>query len=924
MPGYNLRMFYRALGQILLVQVLLGDPVTMAVEPDRWQFRDDRLDNGLRVITLEDDRSPIVGVQAWYHVGSKDEDPERQGFAHMFEHMMFRGTDRIGPQDHFKYLSRYGAQVNGYTSFDQTVYWETLPASQLDLALWLEAERMANLKINEDYFAAEREVVKEERRMRCLNRPYGKLYETLFGSAYQVHPYRWTPIGNMPHLNAATVDELRAFFKKFYVPNNATLVVVGEVRHEEVAAKARQYFGAIPRQPEPPRVAITEPPMTGPRRVEITDRAPSPRVVFAYHAPSAPDPDAIPLSILRRIMSTGQSSRLYRHLVQSKELAVDVYAHDYALEQGGLFTLSATLKPEVTVEVAEQAMLDEIRLILAEGIEPAELDKAKNQAVAEYVRQGETVGGRASLLGYATVVLGDPERVNTDLDHIRAVTANEVLAVARRVLTPDNRTTVVIRPDENPSPPPEVQDTSEGAGEDIPDLPPPAEMPTGEPPRPVNLPFPALRKLASGLQVVVFTDHSVPAVTVSFNSLIGGRNDRPDRPGLGFVTAATLRRGTKKHTGDELAERIDSHAMSLSESVQHESTAITLWTLAEHLDLAVETLAEVVREPTFPEEEVIGFSSRAAAREAINEENPSITASRALARTLFGENYLAQPATGTSASLKNITREAVVQFHQRFFAPRGASLIFAGDVTAEQAVALAERWFGDWQGQVEAEEYPPPPEPASRRILLVDQPGAVQSEIRIGQVVPLSRRDRDYAAARLLAHIFGGSFDSRLNRSLRIEKGLTYGAQGYFDVEADAAAFEIRTFTRTDKTAEAIQVILAEIDRLGDGEITGNELENARDTLIGGFQMALQTPAQVARRWWDLVTWNLPERWYSNYLRHVARTADQAELNRVAIRLLDPRRLTIVVAGNASEIQAELSRIAPVETDPGTKATQMP
>src|SRR6476646_4388513 len=227
----------KPIGALTFITLLATGVIpSMAANPQSWQFFEDKLDNGLRILTMEDHRTPLVNVQVWYHVGSKDEDPKRQGFAHMFEHMMFRGTDRIGPQDHFKFLQRYGARVNGYTSFDQTVYWETLPSSQLDRALWLEAERLAHLKINEDYFAAEREVVKEERRMRYLNKPYGKLYATLFSSAYKTHPYRWTPIGNMPMLDASTAEELRAFFNKYYIPNNATLVVVGDVTHDQVLA----------------------------------------------------------------------------------------------------------------------------------------------------------------------------------------------------------------------------------------------------------------------------------------------------------------------------------------------------------------------------------------------------------------------------------------------------------------------------------------------------------------------------------------------------------------------------------------------------------------------------------------------------------------------------------------------------------------
>ncbi len=888
----------------------------MAATPQRWQFREDRLENGLRVLTMEDHRTPLASVQVWYHVGSKDEDPERQGFAHMFEHMMFRGTDRIGPQDHFKYLQRYGARVNGYTSFDMTVYWETLPAAQLDRALWLEAERLGHLKINEDYFAAEREVVKEERRMRYLNKPYGKLYETLFASAYKVHPYRWTPIGNMPHLDAATAEELRAFFEKYYVPNNATVVVVGDVRHEHVVERVREYFGPIPRKPDPPRVKLAEPPFSAPVRVEMTDIAPSPMVVHAYHSPAGTDPDSIALDILSRILSSGQSSRLYRHMVQGKELAVNISGSDYTLEQNGLFVLSATLKPGVSVEAGEKALHEEVEALLAKGIEPAELAKARNQAIAEYVRTGETVQGRADQLGYAAVILGDADRVNTDLDRKRSITAQEILAVARRVFGGNNRIELVIRPSEQPTSAEATQDKSEKASEKIADLPSPKEMPSGRPPQPVDLPRPEVRKLDNGLQVAVFRDTSVPAVSISLNSLIGSKNDPPQQPGLAYVTVNTMRRGTRRHTGDELAELIDRHGMSYAESVDFNDTGLRLWTLSEHVELATQTLAEIAREPAFPEKEVSGFASRAAAREAINEKDPATLASRAFARALFGDHYLARPANGTSKSLATITRSAAAEFHQRYFSPKAATLIFAGDIQPERAFALAEKYFADWIGSLQADASPPPPAPSENRILLLDRPGAVQSEIRIGQVVPVSRRDADYAGVRLLSQIFGESFSGRLNRSLRIEKGLTYGASGYFDVKAEAAAFKMGTFTRTDKTAEAVRAALDEVRRLREGNITPAELEDARDTLIGQFQMALETPAQIAARWWDLIVWGLPQTWYATYLRDIANTRDPAVLNAIAKNRLDPAHLTTVVVGDAPKLEIPLRDIAPVQSAP--------
>lgn len=894
------------------IVVLTGAGLAMASTPQQWQYKEDKLDNGMRVLTMEDHRSPLVNLQVWYHVGSKDEDPNRQGFAHMFEHMMFRGTERIGPQDHFKYLDRYGAQVNGYTSWDMTVYWETVPAAQFDRALWLEAERLAHLKISEDYFAAEREVVKEERRVNYLNKPYGLAYETLSAAMFKVHPYRWMPIGNMTHLDAASAAELQKFFDTFYVPNNAALVVVGAISHEQVMARAREYFGPIPRRPDPPRVTLKEPPKSKPARVEMEDIAPAPRVTMAYLSPPATDPESVTGEILGDILSRGQSSRLYRHLVQGREIAVTASAGTNAFEQYGVFLMSVTLKPGVKVEDAEAALQQELAELFDRGVSQEELEKARNQALADYVRTGETVRGRADKLGYAAVISGDPERVNADLERIRTMRTEQVMALAKQVFREDNRVTLIVRPGKQ-APTSEATEDKSKREEKVPDLPPPREMPAGRAPSLVDLPGPVLRRLENGLRVAVFQDSSTPAVTISYNALIGSRNDPPEQAGLANVTVNTMRRGTSRHTGEELAERIDRLGMTLVERPDDYDTRYGIWTLSEHVETAVETLAEILREPTFPEQEVSGFVARAVAREKINEKTPSVIASRTLARALHGEHFLGRPASGTSDTLKRITREAVVGFHQQFFGPAGATLVFAGDIAPEQAFALAERLFADWRPQAGRALPVPSPLPAATRVLLVDRPGAVQSDIRIGQLVPVSRKNADYPAARLVSQLFGESFGGRLNRRLRIEKGLTYSARGYFDVRADVAVFQVSTFTRPEKTDEAIAAAVEEIDRLRNGSITADELAESRDNLIGRFQMNLETVAQVASNWWELTVNDLPQDWYGQYLRSVASVESPGVLDAVAKRTLDPARLVIVVVGDAARIEPQLRKIAPVE-----------
>ncbi len=433
----------------ILLGIVLGIAADLiGAEPSMnektYDYRQSTLENGLQVITLEDHSCPIVSVQIWYHVGSKDEDSERQGFAHMFEHMMFRGTDRLGPTDHFDLIRQTGGTTNGYTNFDSTTYLETLPSNQLELALWLEAERMALLRIDQESFDTERKVVEEERRM-GLNRPFGTLIENVMPELFRVHPYQWTPIGKIPHLRAATVAELRDFWNRYYVPNNATLVIVGDVDHEAALTLARKYLGWIPRVDDPPRVTVREPLPEKEREVTIREpNAPVPLVMISYRTVPVSDDDAVPLDLLSTILAGGSSSRLYRELVAEKQLAVAADSIGLALEQDGMLGFMAVLSPEGSqpADVLEviQRQIDRVR---SEPVSASELTKAKNQQLSALVTQNLTIDRKARAIGYAAVVEGDVSRVNQQIDAVRAVTVEDLQRVAQTYLSPDR--SLVIR-----------------------------------------------------------------------------------------------------------------------------------------------------------------------------------------------------------------------------------------------------------------------------------------------------------------------------------------------------------------------------------------------------------------------------------------------------------------------------------------------
>jgi zinc protease len=904
--------------------------------PDRYAIHERVLGNGLRVVTLEDRSCPIVAVQVWYHVGSKDEDPERQGFAHMFEHMMFRGTERLGPEEHFERIRGTGGDCNAHTAFDETVYENELPSNQLPLVLWLEAERMASLRIDEEGFATERKVVEEERRL-GLNRPYGSVLEKALAELFHVHPYRWSPIGQIPHLRAATAEELQRFWETRYVPNNATLVVVGDVDPSRAEAEAEKAFGWIPRSPNPSRVAAREPLPEKPREVEIKeDRGPVPLAALVFRTVPTSHPDAIPLDLLLSILGEGESSRLYRDLVDEKEIAVAAAAAPFPLEDDGLAAAGAAAKPLGDLGPILQALEAQIERVWTEPVSARELAKAKAVARRSLLDQSTTVASKATLLGRAALFHGGPSYANRQEERIEAVTVEDLTRVARTYLVPERRTALLIRPTVGgmlgsilgggKKGPPEDEGAAPASKPAAAARPEPkgpkaaARRPPGYPEAPPLQPL-AIGKverkatekmLPNGLRAFVVENHEVPLVTVRLGLRSGAFLDLPGKPGSASLAASMLTKGTRTHTAQELAEELDGNAVTLSGGAGPDSASVTATAARKQLGRAVRLLAEVVREPTFPAKEFGRLKAQVLAGLSVQERTPEAIADRAFRRAIFGPHPYARTATGTSEDVKRIEARDCVDWWTRRARPEEAVLAFAGDVDPETAVEAAEGFFGDWKGEGEAPrpDLPAPPSPGPTRILLVDQPGAIQSQIRAGHL-GITRADPRYAAGRVLTQVFGGSFGSRLNKRIRIEKGLTYGAGGRLQSSRFAGTFLVSTFSKTPTTGEAVRLILEEIGRMRTEPPTAEELDKARSYLLGSFAGSHETPESIAEELWALSLEGLSPDFVDRYLETVGRTTSE-EVGRVAKELLDPGRLTIVVVGDASRVAEELRAIAPV------------
>lgn len=883
------------------------------------------LANGLEVITLEDFSCPIAAVQVWYHVGSKDEQPDRQGFAHMFEHMMFRGTDKLGPTDHFGFIRRVGGTTNGYTSFDRTVYLETLPADQLDLALWLEAERMAFLKIDQEAFDTERRVVEEERRM-GLSEPYGTVFERLLEQIYQVHPYRWPPIGKISHLRAASVQELRDFWTKNYVPSNATLIIVGAVEHEDAQDMARKYFGWIPRYAKPPQVDIAEPEPAGPRSL-ILDRenAPAPSVSVIFRTVPVSHGDTEPLDLLTQILGSGHSSRLYRELVAEKQLAVQIDGWHYSLEQDGILQAEAILSPNASdANEVLRIIKEHIARLRTEPVRDRELLKARNQMLRDIITQNLTINNKARMLGNSAVVYGDVGRVNRQLDAIRAVTCEDILRVAKVYLSDERALEVEIKRNS-----PESADPSIVAEQNAPITAEPEQVapkpgragvarPVGYSDEP---PFAKLaasnvtpkygsKALGNGLKVLVVANNEVPFVTVRLGLLSGGWTE--DKPGTAAMAMKMLVKGTAGYSEGELADELETYAIGLSGSGDMDTSSVNMSCLKEHLGRAMNLLGEVVQRPTFPVEEFEKLRKQVLTSLAVSSAEPDYIADREFRRRLYGEHPYSRTATGEVEDVNSLLIGDLRNWWSEFARPDTAVLIVAGDIGKAEAFELAEKTFGSWQalGLKPKVELPALAVPAETRIYLVDRPGSIQSQIRVGQL-GITRHNEAYFVSRIVNSYFGWGFDSRLNKSIRVDKGLTYGVWGGYFAQRFAGDFKVQTFSKTESTAEAVQAVLDEIERLRDEGPSEDELANSQTYILGSFVRGRETPQQIAADLWLIESQQLGGDYLERLLSGITE-AEREDCEELVEQTVEPGQLVIVVVGEADKLKEPLERITPV------------
>jgi zinc protease len=869
------------------------------------------LPNGLTLVVHEDHKAPIVAVNVWYHVGSKNERAGKTGFAHLFEHLMFNGSEHYNDDWH-KVLERIGAtDLNGTTNSDRTNYFQNVPTPALDTVLWMESDRMGYLlgAVDKARLDEQRGVVKNEKRQNYDNAPYGRVPELIAAATYpRNHPYSWLTIGSMEDLDAASLDDVRDWFRTWYGAGNATLVVAGDVKAEEVKEKVERYFGSIASGPPLARHEAWVARRTGEQRQTLADRVPQARVYLVWNTPEWGTADDAALDVASRVLASGKTSRLYKRLVYDAQIATDASAFQATREIGSQFYVMAAARPGGDLAAVEKAAREEVARLAEHGPTEAELQRARTEMLAAATRGAERIGGfggKSDLLAQGQVYGGQPDAYKQRLTRIRDVTAAQVRDAARRWLTDGVYVLSVV---------PWTEGKVARADVDRARMPDP-----GTPPAPA---FPAFEpvKLPNGLTILVATRTAVPVVSVQLVVDAGYASDPAGQAGTARLAAAVLPGGTRRMSALQVSDALRDLGATLDARSSLDTTTVSLSALKARLDPSLDLFADVVLQPAFPAAEL--DRQRKLLLAAIDREqaDPSSMASRVLPRVVYGEGHpYGNPlsGSGTKASVTALTREDVERWYQAWFRPGNATLIVVGDVTPKEIVPRLERLFGAWKAGTPPRKDATLGDRAGRpRLYVVDRPGSVQSVILAGETAP-PRANPEEIAQGVVNRVLGGNFTSRINMNLREDKHWTYGARtGLVDARGPRL-FLVSAPVQGDKTKEAIQEIDKELRGLrGPRPVTADELAAAKGSLTLALPGRWETSHAVGGSMAEVVAFGLGDGYYDTYAGKV-RALDLKQVADAA-RFLDPDRIVWVVVGDRAKIEKPLLELglgAPVLLD---------
>jgi len=888
-------------------------PASAAVKP--IDFTERTLANGLRVYAIRDTGTSNVSVQVWYNVGSKDDPAGRSGFAHMFEHLMFKATRNLASEQMDRLTEDVGGYNNASTNDDYTNYFEVVPANHLQRLLFAEADRMASLVVEPKSFASERDVVKEELRQSTMARPYGKLFSIYFPAiSYSRHPYARSTIGSIDNLESASIDDVRAFHATYYRPDNAILVVSGNFDAKQLDAWVDQYFAGIAKPDRPiPRVTVTEPERTVATHYKVYEpNTPLPAVMISYPVPADNDPDNPAISVLNAVMSQGESSRLYETLVYRDQLAQSAETYLDTKQGSGNLAVFAIMAGGKSADAGEVALRREVARLRDAPVSAAELSEAKNEILTSALKGRETAEGKASALAASVIIDGDPRTSDRQLAQIALVTAADVQRVARKYLRDERSasiqylpaeaapagakgdmikiaSTVVVSPLAAPA---NVEIVTPASDADR--LKPPLAGPAAT----AAIPSPREFRLANGLRVVTVEKHDLPLLTASLVVNSGGADDPHDRAGVASLTADLLTKGTATRTAAQIAAQIESLGGSINSSADWDGSSVSVTVKSDQATPALAILADVARHPVFAPEELERARAQAIDGVSLTIKDPAQLAGLVAGRAVFGNQEYGHALSGTPDSLKAIKRIEVQNAYAARWQPGKATLILVGDITPAAGRALAEKDFGGWKaaasfsGELHINATPPAP-----RVIVVDMPDAGQAGVIVARR-GIARRDPAFYPASVANTVLGGGFSSRLNQEIRIKRGLAYGAGSSLIARREPGAIAARTQTKNPTAPETIAIMIAEMKRLGTEPVAASELEPRKATLVGDFGRRVETTDGIADVLGDYIVEGVPLDELKTFTASVS-AVDPAAVQAAAAKVLDPSQASIVVVGDS-------------------------
>ena len=856
------------------------------------------LKNGLTLVVHEDHKAPIVAVNVWYHVGSKNERPGRTGFAHLFEHLMFNGSEHFN-NDYFKAVEPIGAtDLNGTTNEDRTNYFQNVPVSALDRILWLESDRMGHLLgvIDKARLDEQRGVVQNEKRQ-GENEPYGKSFITVAENTYpKGHPYSWSVIGSMEDLNAASLDDVKHWFSEYYGAANATLVIAGDVKPEDVKLRVEKYFGDIPSGPPLIRPQTWVAKRSGVQRMSMQDRVPQERIIKVWNVAETGTPEATRLALVVDLLAGGQSSRLYKRLVYQDKTATSVVGFMDDREISSQVWFWADVQPGGDARAVERALDEELATFLAKGPTAEEVERIKTQARAGFVRGIERIGGfggKSDTLARGQVFHNDPAAYLKTQRDIQNTTATDLQNAASRWLS-DGVFVLSVTPFAEYA---TVASTVDRA-----------KMPDFATPPDAPLPPTETATLSNGLKVILARRSAIPVVRLSLVMDGGYAADKPELPGVSSMTMAMLDQGTTSRSATQLADQLALIGANLFAGADLDTLSVGISALGEKLDQALDLYADVVLRPSFPAGDLARVKQNTLATIEQEKVQPFGLALRVLPGLLYGAGHAyAQPLTGsgTAASVNAMTQKDLQTFHQTWFKPNHSTIIVTGDITMAALTPKLERVFGSWkQGTVPAKNIATVPPLARDQIYIIDRPDAEQSLILVGGLIA-PKKNPDEFAFNTFNDAFGGAFGSRVNLNLREDKRWSYGAASTTLDARGQRLWLIYAPVQTDKTRESVIEVQKELRAVVDDKpITATEVQEAKNrqtlTLAGRWE----TNSAVGNAIQEIVSFDLPADYYATYAQRV-RAVTPAEVTAAVSKSITGRKVWVIV-GDRAKIEAGL------------------